>query len=287
MSARDERCDEASASSVTTIIVTYRRPELLVDVLDAVEQQTRPLGPTIVVDNDAQEKVREMLAAKHPRVRYIPAAENLGPGGGFALGLDVAERDAPADWYWLLDDDSPPAPTAVEQALGVAARLEPPVGAVGLRGGHVRRGRIVHDLRVGVVTGPERADFLLVDGSIISAEAIRRVGRPRTDFFIMMEDVEFSLRISEAGLPLFVRPDDGSSNLYQGSGAPWRGYYQARNHLRMAIERRSLPWVGGWLLRETGIFANHLWNCRWRSMRFRVCGTRDALFRRMGRTVEP
>lgn len=256
-------------------------------MLDGIEQQTHPPGATIVVDNDAQEEVRELLATKHPRVRYVPTAENLGPGGGFAVGLDVAEQEAPAAWYWLLDDDSPPATTALEQAMDVAAKLDPPVGAVGLRGGHVRRGRIVHDLRAGAVSRPERADFLLVDGSVIAAEAIRRAGRPRTDFFIMMEDLEFSLRIGEAGLPLFVRPDDGSSNLYQGSGAPWRGYYQARNHLRMALERRSVPWLGGWVVRELGIQLHHVRNRRWRWMWFRLRGASDALRNRMGRTVEP
>lgn len=272
---------------MTAIVVTYRRPELLARVLDAVERQTRPPGATLVVDNDAQEEVRELLATKHPRVQYIPTSENLGPGGGFAAGLDVAEQESPAAWYWLLDDDSPPAATALEQALDVAARLDAPVGAVGLRGGHVRRGRIVHDLRAGAASRPERADFLLVDGSIIASEAIRRVGRPRTDFFIMMEDLEFSLRIGEAGLALYVRPDDGSSNLYQGSGAPWRGYYQARNHLRMVIERRSVLWLGGWLVREAGIHVHHLRNRRWQSMWLRLRGAGDALRNRMGRTVEP
>lgn len=273
--------------AVVTIVVTFNRKASLFQTLDAVVQQTSPPSAVVVVDNAADSSLAKAMSARYPEVTYLAAAGNLGPGGGFGVGLRQAEAQCTADWYWLLDDDSPPALDALEQALDVANELPGLVGAIGLRGGHVRRGRIRHDLPLGTVLSPEHADFLLVDGSIVSAEAVRRAGYPRADFFIMMEDLEFSLRIGETGLPLLVRPADGSINLYQGSGAPWRGYYQSRNHLRMALERHSVTWVWGWLIRELGINVHHVRHGRWSSVRFRLRGALDATRNRMGRRVDP
>ena len=279
--------DDQRLPIVVTIVVTYHRRELLIQTLDAVAQQTSRTSAMIVVDNAADESLAAAVTTRYPEVIYVAAASNLGPGGGFGVGLRRAESEIVADWYWLLDDDSPPALDALEQALEVAQTQDGPIGAIGLRGGHVRQGRIRHDLPLGTVSSPEHADFLLVDGSIVSAEAVGRAGYPRADFFIMMEDLEYSLRIGETGLPLLVRPADGSINLYQGSGAPWRGYYQSRNHLRMALERHSLSWVWGWLIRELGINLHHVRHGRWSSIRFRLRGARDAVRNRMGRTVDP
>ncbi len=272
---------------VTALVVTYRRPELVLRTLNAVFGQTTSVGQVLVVDNDADVDLAREIAHAHPSATYIAASENLGPGGGFGLGLRRVHELGDADWYWLLDDDSPPAPNSLELALEVARQLPNPIGCIALRGGHVRRGRIKHDLSLGTVATPTRADFVLVDGSIISAEAIKRAGYPREDFFIMMEDLEYSYRIGRAGFSLYVRPDDGSENLYQGSGTPWRGYYQCRNHLRMALELRSPKWLWGWLVREIGINAHHVRNRGWKQIRFRLKGIPDALLNRMGRRVTP
>lgn len=283
----DDTAGPNGSPTAVAIVVTYKRPDLLLRTVDAVVAQTVAASAVIVVDNAAAVELAEELSTRHPAVIYVPSAENLGPGGGFGVGLRRAEREITADWYWLLDDDSPPALDALELALAVAADQSGPIGAIGLRGGHVRHGRIRHDLPLGTVSSPERADFLLVDGSIVSAQAIRRVGYPRADFFIMMEDLEFSLRIGESGLPLVVRPADGSQNLYQGSGAAWRGYYQSRNLLRMALERRSISWLWGWVVREVGINAHHARHRRWVAMRYRLRGATDGITNRMGRVVEP
>jgi rhamnopyranosyl-N-acetylglucosaminyl-diphospho-decaprenol beta-1,3/1,4-galactofuranosyltransferase len=277
-------------AAVTALIVTFRRNQQLIETLSGVVAQTHKPDLVVVVDNAADENLARRIAQLHPEVTYVASPENVGPGGGFGLGLRRAHEERPdAEWFWLLDDDSPPARDALAQALATAESTSSSdeIGAIGLRGGHIRRGRIRHDLPVGTVHAPTTADFLLVDGSILSAAAVRRAGYPRADFFIMMEDLEYSLRIGEAGFTLLVRPDDGSTNLYQGSGAAWRGYYQSRNHLRLAIERRSVVWILGWMRREVGINAHHLRARRWSAIRARLHGAVDATRNRMGRTVEP
>lgn len=272
----------------TAIVVTYKRPQMLATTLARVAQQSLPAERVLVVDNDADDEIRQIVDGCGLAVAdYLATRSNLGPGGGFALGLEYAEAGGGADWYWLLDDDSPPSPESLEAALAVATTVTAPVGAVALRGGHIVRGRIRHDLKLGASDSIVSADFVLVDGSLVAGAAVRAAGYPRSDFFIMMEDLEFSIRLREIGFALLVRPTDGSENFYRGSGSPWRGYYQARNHLRLAIERRSAAWIWGWCVRELGILLVHLRHRRWGAIGYRVRGAIDGVRSRMGRRVEP
>ena len=275
------------ADRVAAVVVTYRRPDLLLRTLERVAGQTTPVDTVLVVDNDDDEVLERQVHAQHPDVVYLRSTSNLGPGGAFAVGLGHLVEHHDAAWYWTLDDDSPPALDALRQALDVATSTSPQPGAVSLRGGHIVGGRIRHTLGAQSVPTPQLADFVLVDGAVLSARAVQAAGFPRTDFFIMMEDLEYTMRIRRAGFSLVVRPGDGSENLYRGSGAPWRGYYQARNHLRMAIELRSASLARGWVARELAINANHMNGGRWHHIRFRLRGAVDAMAGRMGRRVEP
>ena len=276
----------STTGSVIAIIVTYRRVRLACATVQRVLDQTVTPASVVVVDNDDCEELKLRLAPE-TRVQYVGSSQNLGPGGGFALGLQTAGKFGPTSWYWLLDDDSPPALNSLELALDTAHSWHGNVGVVSTRGGRVRHGRIRHDYRAGVVSEPVKADFALVDGSVIKAEAVRRAGYPRSDFFIMMEDLEYTMRIAAAGFDVVIRPSDGSTNLYQGSGAPWRGYYQSRNHLRLAIERRSPAWVAGWAIRELGILCVHVRHWRIDAIRYRARGAVDGVRGRMGVLVHP
>ena len=223
-----------------------------------------------------------------PLVAYLEMTENLGFGAGLANGLD-ALRDDDLEFFWLLDDDSPPAPDALRDAL-LVANTDSRIGVVANRGGHIRWGRIRHDLGAGTVKEVAEADFALVDGSLITREATLRAGIPRRDLFMMMEDFDYTTRIRECGLRVVVRPADGSHFGHLGSTGPasaWRGYYQSRNLLRIALDRRKPAWVWGWFVRECGICGHYLIARNWNSLRLRFKGTVDGARNRMGRTVEP
>ncbi|MEM8619399.1 MAG: glycosyltransferase [Actinomycetota bacterium] len=280
--------EESIGSDVVAVVVTYRRPDLVRETLEAIANQTQPPRSVILVDNDGDEQLESLVkeGAVGIDIDYVSTEENVGWSGGLAIGMTRALEAHGAEWLWLLDDDSPPSNEALRTA-SQAARSTTNVGAVSQRGGFVRRGRIRHDLRAGQVDELTPADFLLVDGALVSRTAVERAGLPREDFFIMLEDVEYTVRIRDAGFDLYVRPADGSAHLYQGSGRPWRGYYQSRNHLRIAIERRSPTWLWGWVVREAGINAHHLVARRWSSIAFRGRGALDGLSNRMGKRVDP
>ncbi|MET0456177.1 MAG: glycosyltransferase, partial [Mycobacterium sp.] len=101
---------------VCAIVVTHRRVAELTKSLDAVVGQTRAPDHLIVVDNDADERVRELVAGQPIPTTYLGSRRNLGGAGGFALGM-LHALALGADWVWLADDDGRPADSGVLDTL--------------------------------------------------------------------------------------------------------------------------------------------------------------------------
>ena len=241
----------------------------------------------MVVDNDGpigSTEVASIVTGCGARVVHLPSGGNVGYGAGLAVGMRFLQAELDPEYYWTLDDDSPPSVTALPSALAVFERWSPDLGVVADRGGRLRFGSIRHDLHE--VASPERADHALVDGAVIIRAAVDRVGVPREDFFMTVDDFEYTDRIRRAGFELVVRPSD-SQHGYLGAAGRWRHYYQARNLLRVAIIRRS-PLLGlGWAVREAKINLVHLARGTTEITRLRSRGALDALRGRMGQVVQP
>jgi len=119
--------------TVCAVVVTYNRKELLVECLDALLKQTRPLDAIYIIDNASTDKTPELLKEKGyiqefppkeltepwerefsanaktnekapTKIHYVRMYENTGGAGGFYEGVKRGyERGY--DWLWLMDDD--------------------------------------------------------------------------------------------------------------------------------------------------------------------------------------
>src|ERR1700741_3053423 len=103
-------------TTVCAVVVTHRRPDELAKSLDALSTQSRLVDQLIVVDNDADERVRDLVGGQPIPTTYLPSRRNLGGAGGFALGI-LHALAAGADWVWLADDDGHPQDTEVLATL--------------------------------------------------------------------------------------------------------------------------------------------------------------------------
>ncbi len=96
------------------IMPTCGRTQILAKTLRTISEQTRPPDLVVLVDNEASPATRKMVEdflADDPAfdIRYMPAPENLGSAGGWALAIEVALPEAnDEDWLVTLDDDDPP-----------------------------------------------------------------------------------------------------------------------------------------------------------------------------------
>jgi GT2 family glycosyltransferase len=286
-----------TALRVATVVVTYNRCAVLAETLDAVRAQTRPPDHAYVVDNASDDGTGELLTNRFSDVVHVRMADNVGWSAGLAQGMALARSEG-FDAFWLLDDDSPPEPHALEALVAATGEGSARTGIVGSRGGVIRFGLIRHlsDARVGVGpragNGPFPVDFVLLDGSLVLRTLVDEVGLPRPDYFIMLEDVEYTLRAGRAGFEVLVLGRDLARRKHLGSvpgSSPWRAYYQSRNHVRMALDFRSPSLFLGCLARQVRFMsaAFRAPDHRWERVKLRSRGVWDGLRGRMGRRVDP
>jgi len=293
------------------VLVTFRRPAGVRTMLMSLAAQTRPLDDLVVVDNDNDSTTREIVRTGAPAAEYVPAAENLGPAGGIAVGMGrLLERASDSDWLVTLDDDNPPLDeTTLERLCEFALEMsgrEPLTAAVGWAGARFdrRKGQMVRidDTELGSTVA---VDYIAGNQyPLYSVVAVRAVGPFRSDLFFGFEELEYGLRLRDAGFKLFC---DGptwyarrtayerlSTTLVPSrrlSALTWRRYYALRNLISILRDCGATPAA----LRVTlvaGIakpLVNEALHPRQALLHLqlnaRAC--RDAWTRRMGRVVEP
>ena len=205
----------AAAERIVGVVVTHKRRELLAESLKVLGSQTRPLDHLVVVDNAAEDDVRELVESSEIPVNYLGSQHNLGGAGGFALGILYA-LSLGADWVWLADDDGrPEGPKVLETLLDCAQRhglaeVSPVVCDID------DPDRLAFPLRRGVewrrlrselfADGDDSADLLpgiasLFNGALFRASAIDTVGVPDLRLFVRGDEVEVHRRLVRSGLP--------------------------------------------------------------------------------------
>lgn len=205
------------APKVCAVVVTYNRLTLLQSALDALRHQTRVPDRILVVDNGSTDNTGSWLAAEVERdqknlIRVITQS-NLGSSGGVFTGIQSAYRDG-FDWFWCLDDDTIPGPSALETLLEGANR-----GAHNLPGVPIGwLNSVVHwidgnlhkmnepKLKPYLSWGPDvlgqrylPAQWCSFVSVLINRQAVTKCGLPLRDMFIWYDDVEYTARIELAG----------------------------------------------------------------------------------------
>lgn len=98
---------------VAVAVSTYRRPELLRRLLDALEAQTLRDFEVVVVDDGSGDATSDVLAESRPYPLTALAQPNAGP----AAGRERAWRASSAPVVAFTDDDCRPTPTWLEEGL--------------------------------------------------------------------------------------------------------------------------------------------------------------------------
>jgi rhamnopyranosyl-N-acetylglucosaminyl-diphospho-decaprenol beta-1,3/1,4-galactofuranosyltransferase len=200
-------------SLVCAVVVTHRRPDKLAKSLDALSTQSRMVDHLIVVDNDSDERVRDLVAGQPVPSTYLGSRRNLGGAGGFALGM-LHALTLGADWVWLADDDGRPKDAGVLATLLACADRhglaevspmvcdidDPDRLAFPLRRGLVWRRR-VSELRVDGSGDLLPGIASLFNGALFRAETVAAVGVPDIRLFVRGDEVELHRRLVRSGLP--------------------------------------------------------------------------------------
>lgn len=112
----------ASAPSVSVIIPTHNRRELLTRALSSVRDQTESAAEIIVVDDGSDDGTYEMLLGRdeYRDVRVIRLPQNAGVSAARNVGI----VDSNGQWLAFLDSDDAWLPQKLERQLS-ALRAQP------------------------------------------------------------------------------------------------------------------------------------------------------------------
>ena len=210
-------------ASVVAVVVTYRREKELVRLLDGLAQSTVPLLGCIVVDHSPDNSLHDIAASQPLHIHLLENPDNPGPGAGWAAGAKEAlsRFGSSMDAVWYLDDDVVIAPQILEVLLGamkqasacaVAPLLEDASGnlwgfpeplALKQRS-TIRQARTPGDaLRL---LGPDPLPFCWATGAclLVKKESLQSVGFHRPDFWMLGEDLEYSMRLAAGGRAVFT-----------------------------------------------------------------------------------
>jgi len=230
--------------SVCAVVVTYNRKDLLLECLEALRKQTRPINATYLIDNASTDgtpellkekgyiqelppenlvepwekefKIKNLMDGQVIKLHYVRMHENTGGAGGFHEGVKRAYEKG-YDWLWLMDDDVEPLEHALERFFDFThlskcihpSRILP-------NGGRLRWGGCI-SLETGYTTLLESdenfwrnkeftcVNFGCFEGMFIHREIVRDIGFPRKEFFLIRDDTHYGYLASQYTLNIYIR----------------------------------------------------------------------------------
>lgn len=215
--------EDAVKPGVAAAIVTHRRPAELRRLIQNLSDSGIPLLGCVISDHAPDGETREIAKGAGLPVIVLEDASNPGPGAGWANAARRAmeEYGSRLQAIWYLDDDVLIPANALEilwremtaaKADAIAPLLEDSKGDVwgfpepepaGLR-------KVIREARKPAdavrLLGTKGIPFCWCTGAcfLVKTEAIGAVGLHRTDFWMLGEDLEYSMRIASSRRAVFT-----------------------------------------------------------------------------------
>lgn len=204
--------DNNSDRKFAGFVMTYERPEIILDTISKIFEQSLPPEKLLIVDNSETDKTQKLIEGLgDSRLGYFRVGHNAGPAGAAKIGLQKLVLEG-YDWIYWGDDDDPPAfPDMFERLLILGDTQNVKPGIVGCVGQYFnrRKGDVIR------VTDEllSNSDFVKVDSiagnqsMIINTEVVRKGILPDERLFFGFEELDFCLRVKKAGFNLLVPCD--------------------------------------------------------------------------------
>lgn len=207
--------------TVAAVVVTYNRKRLLIECLDALLSQSRPIDKIFIIDNASTDGTYQLLSERGylnwSEVEYVRLPENTGGAGGFYEGIKLAYEGG-FDWIWIMDDDAEPLRDAFDKMYSYlvsdfAAVANLKVDEDGVPQYHhlgwfeFKRieGRFIRVITPeNIKSSSLEIDFSSFVGLAISRSAIAKIGLPKKEFFIHHDDIEYCARLQGVGEILLI-----------------------------------------------------------------------------------
>lgn len=234
--------------SVLIIILNWRQPETTIECVRAVQVMQGAIADILLIDNGSGDESVQRMATALPDVSVVALPDNLGFAAGVNYGLRQAMRDG-YPYALLLNNDAFPAPDMLARLLTETAPdialLSPKIfyevdkTRIWFAGGQQHPYLLeIRSTGRGEQDGPtwqssRDVDYLVGTGLLVNLKAAQQVGLLDEQFFMYYEDLDWSIRLRQAGYRLRLVAD---AHLYHrvsvstgGVDSPVRRYYLARS----------------------------------------------------------
>jgi len=300
--------ESCSFPKVYILILNWSRWQDTLACLASIDLLVYPNYKVVVIDNGSSDGSESFLRLNRPDLEIIQTGTNLGFAGGFNVGIaESLKRDA--SLIWILNNDTQVEPTSLSALVDVMQSL-PDSGVVsplifyqevrdkvwfGMGRLKFWRGAVKNSTLAPEGMDPVPMNFISGCAMLVKAEVFDNCGLLREDYFLNVEDWEFSWRVQQAGFSLYLVP---GSMIYHKVGLSKNGaqsfidyYYFVRN--RLFFIKDCLPWY--FKLTAFSVFFLYLpiwfgklmlvWD--WQTSSATMLGIRDFLSGKRGRRIFP
>ncbi len=258
------------AYRIAAYITAYEDAEALNACLNALQRQSYPIEQVLVVDNSRQLLVLEPESIQNLKIQVLHHPKNIGIAAGIGLAVEQF-------WYqgyfflWMFDQDSRPAPDCLELLLKTyddVATVNYPIGVLGPQAIDVHTGETVEPAmflgdrfkgyKAPSLTEPFECDAPITSGSLLCLSSRAQVAPPDPKLFIDGVDLDYGLRLRQAGFHNLIAPlatmhhcfgnpiaiqIAGKKKIFQ-IYSPLRHYYICRNHTHLELTySQGLNWI--------------------------------------------
>ena len=236
---------------IGVMILNWNKKEYLLNCIRSVLTLNYTNYRLLVVDNGPTDGSVEAVRAEFPAVELLIQPENLGGTGGFNAGMQFFLDNDNCKYIYLLDNDVTLDSSALSE-LVQAMEVNPEVAIAGSKimimdkpnqlqemGARVDWEAFnIKPLFQGAVDGPDTQSDVFVDyvpacSLLVRVEALKRVGLMDEGFFLYWDDIEWGVRMKNAGYKVMVA---ARSKVWHKMGVANRSnalpsYYFWRNRL--------------------------------------------------------
>lgn len=203
--------EEDIKKTISAVVVTHNRKELLKECLDSILCQVYPVDLIIVIDNASTDGTTEFLKENHyfdnAKIDYIRLPENTGCSGGFYEGIKKA-YEKKFDFIWVMDDDAIVREDTLEALInfGNIVKEFGFLSSKAIDAGNLPINVPKIDSRLSSNRYPVWPQFLEYNAvsirmstfvsTLINAHIIGQIGFPLKECFMYVDDYEYTNRIS-------------------------------------------------------------------------------------------
>lgn len=236
---------------IAIVLCTFNRMNCLKIALQRYENQTIKPDFMIIVNNASTDGTEEYLNVwKEKPTSFekivIHNKQNLGGSGGFSVGVEEALK-LDCDYMFLADDDAYAEPKVLEELhkadtylnkkqANIAALCTAIYNGSERELSHrciVRQGLFNVKLdwiqEKAYLKNIFRVDIFTFVGACIKKSVVKKIGLPKSQYFIYYDDAEYCMRIRQYGEIYCVPNSIMHHDIGHDRRSSWKDYYDTRN----------------------------------------------------------